>query len=93
MGDPYLPFREMLRLLTGDAEADHTHPVATEENATRLERFLRASSEALVESGPYPVGIFIPGGSLPARLGAKLVERTPAAVRLQSLVSRKPQEG
>jgi tetratricopeptide (TPR) repeat protein len=93
VGDPYLPFREMLRLLTGDAEADRTHPVATEENATRLERFLRASSEALVESGPDLVGIFIPGGSLLTRLGAKLVGKTPAAARLQSLVSQKPQDG
>ena len=88
--DAYLPFREMLRLLTGDTEADQTHPAATPENATRLQRFLRISGEALVESGPDLVGIFIPGGSLLARLGAKLVEQTPALARLQALLPGKP---
>lgn len=87
--DPYLPFREMLRLLTGDSAADQTHPAATGENATRLRRFFRISGEALVESGPDLVGMFIPGGAILARLGAKLVESTPAAARLQALLTRK----
>lgn len=88
-GDAYLPFREMLRLLTGDTDADHTHPAASKENATRLQRFLRISGEALVESGPDLVGIFIPGGSLLARLGAKLAEQSPAVKRLHARLSVK----
>lgn len=86
-GDAYLPFREMLRLLTGDTAADLTHPAATDENATRLQRFLKISGEALVESGPDLVGIFIPGGALLARLGGKLVGQNPGLKRLQAKLS------
>lgn len=36
LGDPYLPFREVLGLLTGDVEAKLAQGAITEENASRL---------------------------------------------------------
>ncbi len=88
-GDPYLPFREVLGLLTGDVDARLAQGRLTEEGAGRLRDFLRLSGESLVESGPDLVGIFVPGGSLLARLGGKLARRLPWVDRMAELVERK----
>lgn len=48
IGDPYLPFREILSLLTGDVERKLADGAITEENGRRLRRFLRSSGKALV---------------------------------------------
>ncbi|MFQ5855111.1 MAG: ATP-binding protein [Anaerolineae bacterium] len=40
IGDPYLPFREVLGLLTGDVERELAQGAITEENAGRLRNFL-----------------------------------------------------
>jgi tetratricopeptide (TPR) repeat protein len=88
VGDPYLPFREVLGLLTGDVDAKLAQGRITEENAGRLRDFLRISGESLLESGPDLVGIFVPGGSLLARLGGKLARRVPWMERMAELVER-----
>ncbi|NIN65157.1 MAG: AAA family ATPase, partial [Anaerolineae bacterium] len=51
IGDPYLPFREVLGLLTGDVEAKLAQGAISKENAGRLRGFLRISGQALVEVG------------------------------------------
>ncbi|MFQ5343276.1 MAG: ATP-binding protein, partial [Anaerolineae bacterium] len=52
IGDPYLPFRQVLGLLTGDVEARLAQGTITQENAGRLRAFLRVSGQALVDLGP-----------------------------------------
>ncbi|MFQ5858480.1 MAG: AAA family ATPase [Anaerolineae bacterium] len=47
IGDPYLPFREVLGLLTGDVEARLAQGAITQENAGRLWDFLCASGPVL----------------------------------------------
>jgi hypothetical protein len=71
-GDAYLPFREILALLTGDVDGSLAERAITPENASRLRRFVQTSGEAVVESGPDLVGIFIPGGALLFNLGRRL---------------------
>jgi hypothetical protein len=88
-GDPYLPFREVLALLTGDVDARLAQGRLTQEGAGRLRDFLRLSGQSLVESGPDLVGIFVPGGSLLARLGGKLARRVPWVDRMAGLVERR----
>jgi hypothetical protein len=80
-GDAYLPFREILALLTGDVEDSLAEQIITRENASRLRSFMRTSAEAVVESGPDLVGIFIPGGSLLFNLGRKFAERSGMVAR------------
>jgi tetratricopeptide (TPR) repeat protein len=83
-GDAFLPFREVLGLLTGDVDAPLAEGAITVENAARLRRFLRFSAEALTEVGPDLVGIFVPGASLVAWLGGKVAQNrlgAPAAPR------------
>ena len=51
VGDPYLPFREVLGQLTGDVEGKLVRGAISSENAGRLRRLLTLSGEALVEVG------------------------------------------
>ena len=51
IGDPYLPFREVLELLTGDVEAPLAAGAMTKQHALRLWRLCPLSAQALVEAG------------------------------------------
>jgi Cdc6-like AAA superfamily ATPase len=59
--DPYLIFREVLALLTGDVEARLAEGAITQEGARRLQGALRTSIDCLVEFGPDLIGLFVPG--------------------------------
>ena len=74
-GDAYLPFREVLLQLTGDVERSLAAGRTTDEGARRLETFALFAGRALVENGADLVGLFVPGGSLLARLGGMAVKR------------------
>jgi predicted ATPase len=67
IGDPYLPFREILGQLTGDVEDKLTQGAISEENASRLQGFLSISGRAIVDLGPDLIDIFLPGAGLVAR--------------------------
>jgi ABC-type oligopeptide transport system substrate-binding subunit len=90
IGDPYLPFREVLGQLTGDVEAKLAQGAITAENASRLKHFLRAAGPALVEYGPDLIDIFVPGGALVTRVAGRLAQRTGWLDRLEELTGRKP---
>src|SRR5215207_1090998 len=47
------------------------------------------AGEALVESGADLIGIFVPGGSLLTRMGARLARGSKLAARLEALVKQK----
>jgi len=70
IGDPYLPFREILGQLTGDVEGKLTQGAISRENAGRLQSFLNISGRAVVDLGPDLIDIFLPGAGLVARAGA-----------------------
>jgi tetratricopeptide (TPR) repeat protein len=69
IGDPYLPFREVLGQLTGDVEGKLTQGAISQENAGRLQSFLNVSGRAVVDLGPDLIDIFLPGAGLVARAG------------------------
>jgi adenylate cyclase len=60
IGDPYLPFREILELLTGDVEARWAAGAISGEHARRLWSTLPLSAQALTEAGPNLIGTFVP---------------------------------
>jgi DNA-binding SARP family transcriptional activator/predicted ATPase len=72
VGDPYLPFREILALLTGDVEARWAAGAISREHAQRLWNFTPNSAETLVATGPDLIDIFIPGKGLIDRAKATL---------------------
>jgi DNA-binding SARP family transcriptional activator len=71
-GDPYLPFRQVLDMLTGDVEDLWAAGQITKEQATLLWETLPDIASAVVETGPDLIETFLPG--------QPLLERTAAAV-------------
>jgi predicted ATPase/DNA-binding SARP family transcriptional activator len=92
-GDPYLPFREILGLLTGDVDALWAAGAITREHARRLWDIFPLAVEALVEVGPDLIDTFIPGRALVGRAAAYAAGGTggPVAWRtqLEELVEHK----
>jgi adenylate cyclase len=70
IGDPYLPFREVLAVLTGGPGEQSVHP-----KSNRLGNLLVRSTQVLVEVGPDLIGTLIPGSSLIAKIGKVAVEK------------------
>ena len=97
-GDPYLPFREILETLTGEIETRRASGVITPEQAQRLWDAFPDAIQALVETAPDLVGLFLPtdpmilrastfapgGAAWQTRL-AELVERHKLAISPPSL--------
>lgn len=84
IGDPHLPFRDILALLTGDVETKQSIGVINQENARRLWGLIPQSSEALVEYGPDLIDSFVPGEALSRRASSYTTEKP---VWLESLES------
>ena len=87
-GDPYLPFREILSVLTGDMEALRAAGVMGRDEPRRLQALFPHSARSVVEVGSDLVGTLISGTGLLARA----VAATPQAEwveDLRTLVERK----
>jgi adenylate cyclase len=93
IGDPYLPFREILSLLTGGVDPLWAAGAITRDHARRLWHILPMAVDALVEVGPDLVNTFIPGPALVRRARAYAAGETRDQVtwftRLKELVDRK----
>ena len=85
IGDPYLPFREVLALLTGDVDDQLAKGVISEENAGRLRRFLGVSGEALLDLGPDLIGTLIPGAGLATRAATYIARKAGKLEKLEEL--------
>ncbi|HXV44106.1 MAG TPA: AAA family ATPase, partial [Anaerolineae bacterium] len=70
VGDPYLPFREALNLISGNVEARGARGVISQENARRLWSLLPISIQTIIDVGPDLIGTFVPGAALAARAAA-----------------------
>ncbi|NIS79917.1 MAG: AAA family ATPase, partial [Anaerolineales bacterium] len=100
IGNPYLPLREILGMLTGDVEARLEAEAITRNHARRLWDTLPLTVRALVESGPDLIDTFIPGAALVQRAmvcapeGADWLRRLKEAVERQgvSLFIPSPQQ-
>jgi serine/threonine protein kinase/tetratricopeptide (TPR) repeat protein len=88
VGDPYLPFREVLSLLTGDVEARRRSGAITHDHARRLWSLVPLATQAVLEEGPDLLGTFVSGSALVAR--ARSFTPSPAGwrVRLEEAVAR-----
>jgi DNA-binding SARP family transcriptional activator len=77
MGDPYLPFREILRMLCADVEQEWAAGNITRPHAFRLWRLLPSIVGALAAHGPHLIETFVPGEALLERAAAHpSVDRT-----------------
>jgi DNA-binding SARP family transcriptional activator len=90
IGDPYLPFREVLDLLTGNVEARWAAGAMTGEQARRLWSTLPATAQALVDVGPDLVDTFIPRAALLERVKQHAPGAAGWLSHLHGFVERKP---
>jgi DNA-binding SARP family transcriptional activator/predicted ATPase len=93
VGDPYLPFREILGLLTGDVEARWAAGAMTREYAHRLWNTFPLAAQALMETGPDLIDAFVPGIALLERVGAFASGGVNWLAGLDGLVRRKTAGG
>ncbi len=70
IGDPYLPFREILQLLTGDIEARRAGATLAPEHVRRLWTAMPDAVQALVEQGPDLIETLVPAAGLELRAEA-----------------------
>ncbi|MFL5804686.1 MAG: BTAD domain-containing putative transcriptional regulator [Roseiflexaceae bacterium] len=89
IGDPYLPFRETLELLTGNVEVDALAGQLHRDHAERLWHSLPAAAQALVDVGPDLLDTFVPTRALLRRASAYAGGEAAWVQQLQELVSRK----
>jgi tetratricopeptide (TPR) repeat protein len=88
-GDPYLPFREALAMLTGQGPAKSVRAGASAENDRRLRTVLVRSVQILVEVAPDLVGVLVPGGKLIGEFGKAIAEKVGWMDRLEMLAEKK----
>ncbi|MGD9147887.1 MAG: protein kinase, partial [Anaerolineae bacterium] len=86
IGDAYLPFREVLGMLTGDLESKWAAGAISREGARRLWGSLPLTIQTLVRNGQGLLDTLIPGQALIARLEAGGFEGQDLLVQLQALV-------
>ncbi len=89
IGDPYLPFREVLQMLTGDIEAQRASGAITAEHAHRLWALLPVAAQALVEVGPSLIDRLVPGETLVLRAQAFAAGGAAWQARLEELAKHK----
>jgi DNA-binding SARP family transcriptional activator len=88
VGDPYLPFLEVLGLLTGDIEARLASGTLSSEHAQRLQRNFPATVQALLSAGPDLVNVLVPGEALLARAQLWGASSAPWQARLEAVAQR-----
>jgi tetratricopeptide (TPR) repeat protein len=85
IGDPYLPFREIMGLLTGNCESQWAAGVITRDHALRLWSLLPEAVQAICDSGTTLLDGFVPAHNLMDRARAYGAGCEHALARLERL--------
>jgi adenylate cyclase len=88
LGDPYLPFREIVQTLTGTGEGKHQHGRIDQKNAERAARLGVKAVELLVEHGPDLINLLVPGSAIFAKIGMGVVKGAGLTEKLKKLVDK-----
>jgi ABC-type oligopeptide transport system substrate-binding subunit len=64
VGDPYLPFRDVMDMLSGDVERAWAAGVITRDHARRLWGLVPFTAGALADQGPDLIDVFVSGSGL-----------------------------
>jgi DNA-binding SARP family transcriptional activator len=86
-GDPFLPFREILEMLSGHVEHRWRSGSMTQAHARRMWRLTEPCARALVQEGPALINTFVPGPPLLARVSQVVQNKHPWLVELETRVS------
>ncbi|MGD2144417.1 MAG: BTAD domain-containing putative transcriptional regulator [Anaerolineae bacterium] len=88
VGDPYLPFRDVMEMLAGDVEARWAAGAISRDHARRLWELLPSTVEVLLTAGASLIGTLLHGEALLSRAAAVLPHRVDWLERLQALTRR-----
>jgi ABC-type oligopeptide transport system substrate-binding subunit/transcriptional regulator with XRE-family HTH domain len=88
VGDPYLPFRDVLSMLCGDVQSRWVAGAITQEHARRLWTLMPVTTQALVENGPDLLDIFVAGDALVRRVTMSVEGNTAWLEQLHALTAR-----
>ncbi|MGE5602904.1 MAG: ATP-binding protein [Nitrososphaerales archaeon] len=91
IGDPYLPFREVLGLLTGGDVAERGRSISPE-NAGRLRKLVGVSARFLVELAPELVALLVPGAGLALKAAKATADQAGWLGKLEQL-AQQPRPG
>ncbi|MGB7875668.1 MAG: AAA family ATPase, partial [Anaerolineales bacterium] len=89
VGDPYLPFRDVLAMLSGDVEARWDAGAITHDHAQRLWDALPLVVRALLEHGPDLLDVLVPGEALLSRAMITKHAGASSLTRLREQVQRR----
>lgn len=87
-GDPYLPFRDVLNMLTGDAQTGWAAGTLTRSQALHLWSLLPETLDVLLETGPDLIEIFVSSSDLIRRARARGGITTSRMQQLDNLTAR-----
>ncbi len=87
IGDPYLPFRQALTMLTGDIEGMWAGGLITASHASRLWEAMPITLSALVDFAPNLIDTFIPAQALQKRIAKLESHDAPWLSRLVEIIS------
>ncbi|HMQ52224.1 MAG TPA: AAA family ATPase, partial [Anaerolineae bacterium] len=93
LGDPYLPFREALAMLTGEVEARWAGGQITRQAAHRLWALLPVTLPLLIDHAPDLIERFIPGRPLLDRAAALVSPESAWFKQLAGLVAERGRTG
>ncbi len=89
VGDPYLPFREILGDLTCDIQPKIDSKTITKHQLMRLINLFPSSIQALLEAGPDLVNTFVSAESLISRATNLTTNGTPLVSSLRKFVEQR----
>jgi tetratricopeptide (TPR) repeat protein len=87
IGDPYLPFRGALTMLTGEVEAKWTGGLISQTHARRLWALMPLTLSLLVQHAPDLIGNFVPAEALQARVATLAPLESPWFKQLATLAA------
>jgi DNA-binding SARP family transcriptional activator len=92
-GDPYLPFRGIMEILTGDVEDQWAAGSLSKTHAQRIWRSIPTSVQTLVAHGPSLIDAIVHGGTLLARARQTVSGNPPWLTDLSTLHNRRRGSG
>jgi DNA-binding SARP family transcriptional activator/Tfp pilus assembly protein PilF len=88
LGDPYLPFRDVMAMLTGDLEGRWDAGAISRDHARRLWAAFSLVVQILLDHGPHLLDVFVPGEALLSRSTATGPEVAPWLPQLREHAKR-----
>jgi tetratricopeptide (TPR) repeat protein len=87
IGDPYLPFRDIMAMLTGDVELKWDSGAVTREHASRLWEAFPIAANALLDHAPNSLDVLVHGKDLLSRAAIfELTSSAPWPLQIAELV-------